>query len=55
MLLKKNKNSSLNKRDELAHILDRRQTQAALSLADIHSNSTVGCQYINCSATVILS
>ena len=55
MLLKKKKNSSPNKRDELAHILDRRWTQAALSLAGIHGNSTGDCQYIHCSAIAILS
>ena len=54
MLLKKKKNSSPNKRDELAHILDRRWTQVTLSLAGIHGNSTGDCQFINCSAIVIL-
>ena len=51
MLLKKKKNSSPNKRDELAHILDRRWTQVALSLAGIHGNNTGDCQF---SAIVIL-
>ena len=57
MLLKKKKNSSPNKRDELAHILDRRWTQVALSLAGIHGNSTGDCQYIKllqCYSNIIL-